>query len=225
MQLGSECMVRLSGRFSRKNKKMKEELRPKVLRGKARASLSGKWGASALVAFVFMLVICLCGTLSGISVLLYYAAFLFGVSMISVGSQWVFLHVARGGDPSVGGMFAPFKNYVRILTAYVLSTLAMAIGLMLFIVPGIILSLGFSMTFFILRDDAEVSAVEAMKRSWMMMRGHKWECFLLGLSFLGWAVLACITIVGLFWFIPYAQTAMAHFYEKVRDHSTQEAYI
>lgn len=192
--------------------KMTEELRPTVVRRAARTSLSGKWSASALVTLVLLASLVLCAALQGISVLLYYAAFLFGVSMISVGSQWVFLHVARGGDPSVGGMFAPFKNYVRILTAYVLSTLAMAIGLMLFIVPGIILSLGFSMTFFILRDDAEVSAIGAMKRSWAMMRGHKWEYLLLMLSFLGWALLAVITVVGILWLIPYVQTAAAEFY-------------
>ena len=202
---------------------MRDELRPSVLRREARASLCGKWNASALVALVFMGAFILCGVLQGISVLLYYAAFLLGFSMISVGCQWTFLSVSRGGCPSVGGeLFAPFQEYVRIMAVYLLVTIATVVGMLLFIVPGIILSLGLSMTLFILRDDSKVSPVGAMKRSWAMMRGHKWEYFLLGLSFLGWAVLACMSIVGILWFIPYAQTAMAHFYDRVRTLPSNE---
>lgn len=154
--------------------------------------------------------------LQGISVLLYYAAFLAAGSFVTVGLQWMFLDVARGSKVQIAEIFRPFGSYVRMLIAYLLVLVCTMVGMVLLIVPGIILSLGLSMTFYILRDDENISAVEAMKRSWAMMSGHKMEYFLLGLSFLGWAVLAGITLVGIFWLMPYMYTAMGRFYEHLR---------
>lgn len=191
---------------------MTEEFRPTRIRRTACANLAGRWTDGATLAAVYILVLFACLLLQGVSVAFCYAAVLFVLSAVSIGCRWAFLDVSRGDAVFVGRLFTPFGNYRRVEAAYLLVVLAAALGLVLFIVPGIILSLGFSMTFFILRDDAEVSAIGAMKRSWAMMRGHKWEYLLLMLSFLGWALLAAITVVGILWLIPYVQTAAAEFY-------------
>lgn len=194
---------------------MNEIFRPTVIRREAREALSGKWNAGALVALVWMVLFCAIAMLQSISVALYYVGFLAAGSFLTVGLQWIFLGVARGERPEAKDLLLPFRNYVRVLVAYVLIMVATGIGMVLFIVPGVILSLGLSMTFFILRDDEQISPVDAMKRSWAMMSGHKWEYFLLGLSFLGWAILACITVVGIFWLLPYMYTATGRFYERL----------
>ncbi len=194
---------------------MNEIFRPTVIRREAREALSGKWNAGALIALVWMVLFCAIAMLQSISVALYYVGFLAAGSFLTVGLQWIFLGVARGERPEAKDLLLPFRNYVRILVAYVLVLVITCVGMVLFIVPGIILSLGLSMTFYIMRDDERISPVNAMKRSWTMMWGHKMEYFLLGLSFLGWAILAGITVVGIFWLLPYMYTATGRFYERL----------
>ena len=91
-------------------------------------------------------------------------------------------------------------------------------GALLFFIPGLIAALGYSMTFFILRDNGDMSVAEAMEESWTMMCGHKWACFRLWMSFIGWTILAVISVAGILWLVPYFCTAMAEFYNRVRGY-------
>jgi uncharacterized membrane protein len=68
------------------------------------------------------------------------------------------------------------------------------VGFLCLIVPGFILWLMFSMTNFILKDDAGLSSIDAMKKSAEMMSGHKMELFWLFLSFIGWFILCFLTL-------------------------------
>ena len=93
----------------------------------------------------------------------------------------------------------------------------MAIGCLLLIVPGIILALMFSQTEYILKDDKQISATDAMKKSVEMMKGHKAELFWLLLSFIGWFILCCLTLgFGFIFLIPYFNSALAHYYEDLK---------
>ncbi|MBA1392397.1 DUF975 family protein, partial [Lactobacillus sp. XV13L] len=54
---------------------------------------------------------------------------------------------------------------------------------------------------------------EAITASLQLMSGHKWELFVLDLSFLVWFILSMITMgIGFIWLIPYVQTTRANFY-------------
>lgn len=49
------------------------------------------------------------------------------------------------------------------------------------------------------------------------MDGHKWEKFVLDLSFLGWIIVGSLCLgVGTLWVTPYMEAANAQFYEYVR---------
>ncbi len=70
---------------------------------------------------------------------------------------------------------------------------------------------------FILRDNPELSPKEVLHKSRIMMRGHKWDLFVLVLSFIGWFLVAIITFgIGFLWIGPYLDTAIAHFYEDIK---------
>lgn len=74
------------------------------------------------------------------------------------------------------------------------------------------------MTLFIIADEPDISANEAIKKSEAMMKGYKWNYFLLELSFIGWALLAIFTCgIGYLWLTPYMQTTTLHFYLKVKE--------
>ena len=45
------------------------------------------------------------------------------------------------------------------------------------------------------------------------MNGHKWELFIMGLSFLGWLILSALTFgIGLLWLLPYIQVTLRIYY-------------
>lgn len=73
------------------------------------------------------------------------------------------------------------------------------------------------MTPFILEENPELTAGEAIDRSRFMMRGHKFDLFWLQLSFIGWFFLSVLTAgIGLLWLEPYYRTSLAAFYEEVK---------
>ena len=83
--------------------------------------------------------------------------------------------------------------------------------------PGIVKSLAYAQTPYILLDNPKLSTVEAIHLSREMMFGYKGKLFLLLLSFIGWGILCIFTCgVGFLWLAPYMQSSMAAFYEDVR---------
>lgn len=92
---------------------------------------------------------------------------------------------------------------------------------LLFIIPGIVKSYSYSMSGFIMAENPEIDAREAMKVSMQMMNGNKWRLFCLELSFIGWGFLCILTLgIGFLWLEPYVNAAYASFYDEVsRDYS------
>ncbi|MGL5244609.1 MAG: DUF975 family protein, partial [Sarcina sp.] len=90
------------------------------------------------------------------------------------------------------------------------------ITILLFLVGTIIISLYFAQVFFILADDESYGCIESIKRSIKLMKGHKWEYFILQLSFIGWSILATLTLgIGLIWLIPYMQLTLTNYYNEL----------
>ena len=88
---------------------------------------------------------------------------------------------------------------------------------LLLMIPGIVLAIAYSQVPFILHDHPELSSIDVLRTSRMMMYGHKWELFLLMLSFFGWLILCVFTFgIGLLWLAPYMQMTITKFYEKLR---------
>ena len=111
-----------------------------------------------------------------------------------------------------------FSDYVRNAVSMFLVYLFTILWTLLFIVPGIIKGLAYSLTPFIVKDNPELSPNEAINLSMKMMKGHKFDLFYLYLSFIGWILLAMLTLgVGLFWVIPYLETTLAAFYQDVKN--------
>ena len=70
---------------------------------------------------------------------------------------------------------------------------------------------------YIVKDDKEISAMDALKKSWQITKGHKARLFWLGLSFIGWIILSLMTLgIGFFFLAPYMDTTFAHYYEDIK---------
>jgi len=128
-----------------------------------------------------------------------------------------FLNLIRNEDIAYERLFDGYKDFIRIFLAGFLVCVCVAIGFILLIFPGIIFLMMFSQTEYILKDDKEISAADAMKKSAEMMKGHKMEFFWLMLSFIGWAILSCLTFgFGFLFLQPYMETTLAHYYEDLK---------
>ena len=91
-------------------------------------------------------------------------------------------------------------------------------------IPLIIATYAFSMTFYVLADNQDISAFDAIVQSVKMMRGRKWKLFCLGWRFVGWVVLAfCTCGIGFLWLMPYISTTIARFYDDVKGRANARA--
>lgn len=88
---------------------------------------------------------------------------------------------------------------------------------LLLIIPGIVKALAYAMVPYIIAENPEINAMEALEKSEEMMKGHKTELFSLYLSFFGWYILVILTAgIGMFFLLPYIQTSVANFYIELR---------
>lgn len=115
-------------------------------------------------------------------------------------------------------LFKGFNNFVKTFLAGLLQQLYISLWTLLFIIPGIVKTYSYAMTYYILNDHPELSANEAITKSREMMDGHKWDLFVLQLSFLGWDLLGMLTfgILNVLYVNPYRQYAMAEFYNSIK---------
>lgn len=108
-------------------------------------------------------------------------------------------------------------KWKELLIATLVGTIVIAIGFVLLIIPGIIMALAYSMAMFIIVDN-DISGSDALKASKEMMRGHKLDYFIFGLSFIGWFLLVPFTLgLLLIWLIPYMTVANTLFYERLKE--------
>ena len=72
------------------------------------------------------------------------------------------------------------------------------------------------MATYIANENPDLTIKQCLKKSEEMMVGHKWEYFCLMFSYIGWALLSCLTLGILFiWVAPKMNQASYLFYLKV----------
>lgn len=126
--------------------------------------------------------------------------------------------VADGDNNLVANLFKnTFHGYWKNVGASLLMVIFIFLWSLLFIIPGFIKGLAYSLTPYILKDYPELSANQAINLSMKMMKGHKFDLFWLFLSFIGWSILCIFTLgIGYLWLMPYMMTTMAAFYQEVK---------
>ncbi|HOM79697.1 MAG TPA: DUF975 family protein [Candidatus Cloacimonas acidaminovorans] len=193
------------------------------IRYNAREYLKGKWNNPC--ALIILIIAILNAGLSAIPFLGTVISLLI-TGPITLGLAIVFLKLVRGEEISVELVFSGFKDFARSFTAGVLVIIYVFLWSLLLIIPGIVASFAYSMTFFIMADNPNLSANDAIRVSKEMMKGHKAELFWLELSFLGWILLGCLSFgIGFLWIWSYIYTAKAIFYHEIRAVEVSEVII
>lgn len=186
------------------------------LKNRAVASLTGNWGSAAIMMLIFCVInmalsvgldVALAEGVGSLVATILLLPMIWGVAI-------TFLEVSRGDKVNLGNLTAGYQDFLRIFLTMLLKNVYIILWSLLFCIPGIIKSYSYAMTEFILRDNPEMKNNEAIERSMDLMQGHKEDLFLLDLSFIGWAILSCLTLgIGFLFLGPYMYTAHAHFYE------------
>ncbi len=105
------------------------------------------------------------------------------------------------------------ENFTQSLLLGLLSSLFIFLWSLLFVIPGIIKTYSYSMSFFIQQQSANKDWQYCLDKSKELIEGKKMQLFLLDLSFLGWYILGALCFgVGMLFVIPYHQMARANFY-------------
>lgn len=92
------------------------------------------------------------------------------------------------------------------------------------IIGGIIKTYSYFLVPYIVAENPDISALEAISLSRRMMNGHKWQCFLYHVSFLPWIILGMITfgISNILFYNPYYTAVFSEYYTELREEAKQK---
>lgn len=143
--------------------------------------------------------------------------------ILSAGFTIFILNTVRGANACYGNLLDGFGLWWRVILLKIVTGIFVALWSLLLVVPGLIAEYRYRMAIYILIDNPEKSVMECIRESKRMMKGHKWELFMLDLSFIGWTILSSISMIG--WFVgifttPYFALTYAQYYELISGHAT-----
>ena len=188
-------------------------MKARDFRAKAWAACKGNWGVAILSIIIVGIISGICGVIPAVGSLITLVI----TGPLMLGLVVVFSKLIKGEKAEIVDLFDGFKNFVNSFLLYILNSLFTLLWSLLFVIPGIVMSYAYSMSFYILKDNPELSANEARKQSIEMMRGNKWRLFCLDFSFIGWALLSILTFgILMLWVSPVMEASHAAFYESLK---------
>lgn len=205
------------------------------LRAQARERLEGKWGTFVLMTFLMLVIQTILQIPGYIGSLLeilspenVLASLSFSnisniLSLLALPLSWgltvSLLRNHREESVDLENLFDGFRGgrYTRVFCALFLVHLFTFLWTLLLIIPGIMKAFSYALTPYILLDEPELTARQAITRSCEIMQGRRWKLFCLSLSFIGWGILSLLTFgIGFLWLAPYMNASIAAFYEDAR---------
>ena len=206
----------------------------------ARENLTGNWGQSILVAFVAsifgalltqatfsinidseilsefpMFIQRYVALTAKIASLLSLVQFIVG-GTVQLGYTQYLLNQYNKAAFSIEDLFSQFHRFTQGFLQNFLRGLYVFLWALLLVIPGIVKSYSYAMTPFIMAENPDMTANEAITASRELMDGHKGELFVLELSFFGWMLLNILTLgIGSLALNPYMNAARAAFYKDI----------
>ncbi len=113
-------------------------------------------------------------------------------------------------------LFSRLEHFLNGFLLHLLTTIYVFLWSLLFVIPGIVAAYSYAMTPYILAENPEMSATDALRTSKQIMLGHKWHLFCLDLSFIGWHLLAVFTLgISELFVASYQNQSRASFYRNL----------
>jgi uncharacterized membrane protein len=140
---------------------------------------------------------------------------------LEIGSRKYFVQLGQFKNTDGCYSFAfDGANYKGIIATMLLKAIYNFLWSLLLIIPGIIKSYSYRMVPYIIADNPNIGADNAITLSRKMMDGNKFESFVLDLSFLGWILLGILALfVGVLFVNPYIYATEAQLYLFLRKNA------
>lgn len=184
------------------------------LKSAAKEQIKGKVWTLFFMTLIVFAVAFVCGCIpvvGGIIAFIMTPAF-------SISFCKAYLKITKHEEIAVGEVFNGFEIFSKALLLQILTGIFTFLWSLLFIIPGIIKRYSYSMAPYILAENPEMTAKEAIEKSKQITNGHKFDLFVLELSFILWMLLTVFTfgIAGIY-VIPYMSVTTANFYNSIKE--------
>lgn len=151
-------------------------------------------------------------------------SFLF-VPAFNLGIYSLYLGLIKGEKPTINKFLNKITSFGKALWLQILIDVFTFLWTMLLIIPGIVKYLSYSMAFYILAENPQMTAREALNESKRLMDGHKMDYFILMLSFIWWYFLAGVTFgIAYIYVCPYVYATNANFYREITSDTNDLTY-
>lgn len=160
---------------------------------------------------------------SGPAAYIIYLALQLVLTVVAAGFVLFLMNTVRRTGACFGNLLDGFGILGRIILLNILEWIFITLWSLLFVIPGIIAAYRYRMALYLLLDHPEMSVMQCIRESKRMMKGHKGELFVMDLSFIGWAILESIPVVGYavqVWTTPYISMSFVLYYEALRGADT-----
>ncbi|XZJ40554.1 DUF975 family protein [Clostridium perfringens] len=142
------------------------------------------------------------------------------IPMLSLGMVGILKGIYEEQIAEFSRLFEVFKsgaNY-KVILINLLYGLIMIVGYLLLIVPGVIWTFKYTQVNNIFREDPNQGIWECFQKSGALMKGHKFEYFVLQLSFILWGLLCVVTFgLAMIYVVPYVQMTNYVYYKELME--------
>lgn len=143
--------------------------------------------------------------------------------VVEVGGRKFFIRAAEDdSDMNYLGFGFSGSRYREIIKTMFVRSILTFLWTLLLIIPGIVKSYAYAMVPYILADNPNIGYRRAIELSNEMTMGHKFNMFVLNLSFFGWYLLGALTFgIGTFFVSPYEDATNAELYLVLRENAVR----
>jgi len=134
---------------------------------------------------------------------------------LAAGLYSMMLHVQRREPVAFADLFDGFREFGRAFGVYALTTIAVVVGLVLLIVPGIILAVGLWPGLYLVMD-TDLGVMDTLREAWDMTKGYRLQLFGVGLVLFFFTLAGLIALgIGIFFTGALATLVAAAVYEEL----------
>lgn len=142
---------------------------------------------------------------------------------LSVGLYSYIVEFIKNDSFNQNLIFEPYERTLNVIGASLLVSLLVMAGCICFIIPGIYLAFSYAMVPYLLATRKDLTITETLELSRKMMDEHKFDYFVLSISFIGWIILVPFTLgIILIWLYPYMMTTTTKFFMDIEEKYTKD---
>lgn len=141
---------------------------------------------------------------------------------LSFGLTKYVLKIVRDDEVKFDDLFSYYDSKIFLVFGVTfLISLFSVLWALLFIIPGVIAYISYSLCNFVLVDNENISVMEILNESKRLTDGYKGDIFMFFLSFCGWYFLSMLTLgIALVYVIPYVCISFTIYYEELKKIKT-----